>query len=63
MVFRALRNEEGNRVVYRIKNLFTKNITEHRAFLDSDNNICLMNGSSFIRVSDILNTHKVVAIV
>lgn len=65
MTFRALRDGKGNRVVYLIKNIVTKATTECKAFLDSDNNICLMNGFSFVRLVDLKNdgVHKVVALV
>lgn len=64
MAFRALRNENGNRVVYTIKNIVTKATTEHRAFLDMDGNVCFLNGNSVVRLTDLKNDgiHKVVAI-
>lgn len=64
MAFRALKNENGDRVIYQIKNIVTKAVTEHKAFLDSDNNVCFLNGFSFVRLSDLKNDglHKVVVI-
>lgn len=65
MAFRALKNENGDRVIYQIKNIVTKAVTEHKAFLDSDNNVCFLNGCcSFIRLSDLKGDgiHKITVI-
>lgn len=65
MEYRIYREQPtGKRMVYVIRNVSVARPynTEHFAYLDSESNICIRNGSSFIRIADILGsrTHKII---